>query len=86
MQDPNEDTQWNDVLRAKGIIPEKPKEKEVNEDEIIAMMEKTIVDKSKEGWFYCRLSNLAVENQIFLSLNIPFIFHCRKKHERYELG
>ena len=29
MQNPNEDTEWNDVLRAKGIIPEKPKEAEV---------------------------------------------------------
>ena len=27
MQDPNEDTEWNDVLRAKGILP--PKEKKV---------------------------------------------------------
>ena len=72
MQDPNEDTQWNDVLRAKGIIPEKPKEKEVNEDEIIAMMEKTIVDKSKEGWFYCLLSNLvAFENSSYASLLSP---------------
>ncbi|GBL48007.1 Proteolipid protein 2 [Candidozyma auris] len=24
--DPNEDTEWNDILRAKGIIPEKPKD------------------------------------------------------------
>lgn len=46
MQDPNEDTEWNDVLRAKGIIPEKPKEKEINEEEIISMMEKTIKLKS----------------------------------------
>lgn len=47
MQNPNEDTEWNDVLRAKGIIPEKPKEKEVNEEDIVQMMEKAIVDKSK---------------------------------------
>lgn len=46
MQDPNEDTEWNDILRAKGIIPDKPKEKEIDEDEIIAMMEKTIKQKS----------------------------------------
>ena len=46
MQDPNEDTEWNDVLRAKGIIPEKPKENEIGEDEIIAMMEKTIKVRS----------------------------------------
>lgn len=26
MQDPNEDTEWNDVLRAKGILPPKPEE------------------------------------------------------------
>lgn len=24
MQDPNEDTEWNDILRAKGILPPKP--------------------------------------------------------------
>ena len=46
MQDPNEDTEWNDVLRAKGIIPEKPKEKEVTEDDIVNMLEKTIKEKS----------------------------------------
>ena len=46
MQDPNEDTEWNDVLRAKGIIPEKPKEKEVSEDDIVNMLEKTIKEKS----------------------------------------
>ena len=35
MQDPNEDTEWNDILRAKGVIPEKPKEAEVTEDDIV---------------------------------------------------
>ena len=46
MQDPNEDTEWNDILRAKGIIPEKPKEKEIHEDDIIAMMDAAIKEKS----------------------------------------
>lgn len=46
MQNPNEDTEWNDVLRAKGIIPDKPKEAEVNEDDIIKMLEDTIKQKS----------------------------------------
>lgn len=46
MQDTNEDTEWNDVLRAKGIIPDKPKEAEISEDAVIAMMEKTIKQKS----------------------------------------
>ena len=46
MQNPNEDTEWNDVLRAKGILA--PKEKEVDEEDIIKMMEKTIVDKAKD--------------------------------------
>ena len=35
MQDPNQDTEWNDILRAKGIIPEKPKEAEVTEEDIV---------------------------------------------------
>jgi len=46
MQDQNEDTEWNDVLRAKGIIPDKPKEAEVSEDDIIKMLDKTIKEKS----------------------------------------
>ena len=34
MQNPNEDTEWNDVLRAKGILPPK-KELEVDEDTVV---------------------------------------------------
>lgn len=46
MQDPNEDTEWNDVLRAKGIIPEKPKsETEITEEKIIEMLEQTVEKK-----------------------------------------
>ena len=47
MQDPNEDTEWNDVLRAKGIIPEKPKEKEVTEDDLVQMLEQTVKEKTE---------------------------------------
>lgn len=46
MQDPNEDTEWNDILRRKGIIPEKEKEKEVTEDQIINLLENTIDEKT----------------------------------------
>ncbi|EDW19050.1 viral IAP-associated factor homolog [Drosophila mojavensis] len=42
MQDPNEDTEWNDVLRAKGIIGPKQKEAEITEDQIQAMMNDVI--------------------------------------------
>jgi len=45
MQDPNADTEWNDVLRAKGIIPQK--EKEVTEDDLVKMLESTIDEKSR---------------------------------------
>ncbi|XP_043516237.1 viral IAP-associated factor homolog isoform X9 [Frieseomelitta varia] len=44
MQDPNEDTEWNDILRKKGIIPEK--EKEVTEDQIIDIVDNTINEKT----------------------------------------
>jgi len=46
MQDPNEDTEWNDILRAKGIIPEKKKDAEVTEDQIVQMLENTIDQKT----------------------------------------
>ncbi|KAL1381338.1 hypothetical protein pipiens_013547 [Culex pipiens pipiens] len=49
MQDPNEDTEWNDVLRAKGILPPKPKEAEITEDDIIGMIENTIEQKANGG-------------------------------------
>ncbi|XP_077300252.1 viral IAP-associated factor [Arctopsyche grandis] len=57
MQNPNEDTEWNDVLRAKGIIP--PKEKEITEDAIVSMLEDTIQQKqeAKEK----QLSNLDLD-------------------------
>ena len=45
LQDPNEDTEWNDVLRAKGIIPEKEKKDEITEDDIVNMLENTIEQK-----------------------------------------
>ncbi|KAK4873057.1 hypothetical protein RN001_015086 [Aquatica leii] len=43
MQDPNEDTEWNDILRSKGILPQK--EKELTEDDIVSMVERTIEQK-----------------------------------------
>ncbi|XP_067642410.1 viral IAP-associated factor homolog [Eurosta solidaginis] len=42
MEDPNEDTEWNDVLRAKGILPPKQKEAEITEDQIQAMVDDAI--------------------------------------------
>ncbi|KAI4494294.1 hypothetical protein M0802_008977 [Mischocyttarus mexicanus] len=45
-QNPNEDTEWNDILRRKGIIPEKAKEKEVTEDQILDIVENTINEKT----------------------------------------
>lgn len=46
MQNPNEDTEWNDVLRAKGILPQK--EKEISEDEIVNMIEQSIQQKQAQ--------------------------------------
>lgn len=47
MQDPNADTEWNDILRAKGILPPK-EEKELTEDDIVSIVENTIEQKSKD--------------------------------------
>jgi len=46
-QNPNADTEWNDILRQKGIIPEKEKEKEFTEDEIVNMVESAVQKQMK---------------------------------------
>ena len=45
MQNPNEDTEWNDVLRKKGIIPQKEKEAEITEDQIQEMVDEVLRKK-----------------------------------------
>ena len=35
MQNPNEDTEWNDILRAKGILPPKKEEPTISEDTVV---------------------------------------------------
>lgn len=41
MDDPNADTEWNDILRAKGILPPKPAP-EVTEEQIAELLEEVI--------------------------------------------
>ena len=50
MQDPNEDTEWNDVLRAKGIIPEKPKDNEITEEALTEMKQGAQAEAFNEVW------------------------------------
>lgn len=42
-QDPNEDTEWNDILRSKGILP--PREAEITEESLVNMVEQAIENK-----------------------------------------
>ncbi|XP_071451274.1 viral IAP-associated factor homolog [Hetaerina americana] len=44
MQDPNADTEWNDILRSKGILPKK--EKEITEEEVVQIVESTVNEKT----------------------------------------
>ncbi|VVC25159.1 Hypothetical protein CINCED_3A015834 [Cinara cedri] len=44
MQNPDEDTEWNDILRSKGILPPK-KEKEITEEDVINIVEQTVREK-----------------------------------------
>jgi len=56
MQDPNEDTEWNDLLRKRGIIPEK--EPEVTEQQLTEMIEQAIEERQgPEG----RLGKLSLD-------------------------
>ncbi|MCJ8732095.1 hypothetical protein PDJAM_G00207110 [Pangasius djambal] len=42
MQDPNEDTEWNDILRKKGILPPKETPKEDEEEEQIIQQQSIV--------------------------------------------
>ncbi|CAL1581433.1 unnamed protein product [Knipowitschia caucasica] len=42
MQDPNEDTEWNDILRKKGILPPKEVPKEDEEEEALALQQSVV--------------------------------------------
>ena len=42
---PNEDTEFNDVLRAHGILPPKPKEVEVTEETIASLVDQAIQER-----------------------------------------
>jgi hypothetical protein len=46
-QNPNEDTEWNDILRSKGILPQK--EKEVTEADVVNILEATVEEKLSKG-------------------------------------
>ncbi|XP_034059504.1 phosducin-like protein 3 [Gymnodraco acuticeps] len=48
MQDPNEDTEWNDILRKKGILPPKEVPNDAEEEEELARQQRSIV-KTYEG-------------------------------------
>ena len=63
MQDPNEDTEWNDVLRAKGIIPDKPKENEISEDKFESLMFLSLINSSwmKSNEIYINVDSYGLE-------------------------
>lgn len=47
MENPDLDTQWNDILRQKGILPKK-EEKEIKEEDLINLIENTVEEKLQE--------------------------------------
>jgi len=51
MQDPNADTEWNDVLRAKGILPPKVNasgDLEITEEAVVGLIDQRIAEGQKE--------------------------------------
>lgn len=91
MQDPNEDTEWNDVLRAKGILPPKEK-KDITEDDIVSMLESTIQKKSgKKAMEDMDLDELdeledEEEERILLQMRQQRIAEIKKRSEKARFG
>jgi len=91
MQNPNEDTEWNDILRAKGIIPQKEK-KDITEDDIVNMLEQTIQKKSGEKNLEdCDLDELdeledEEEEKILLQMRQQRIAEIKQRMEKAKFG
>lgn len=72
MQNPNEDTEWNDVLRQKGILPARNNEVEITESAIEAMVDGTVKQYTQDALTkdieFNELEDLEdeLEEQIFL--------------------
>lgn len=49
LKDPNEDTEWNDILRKKGILPPKETPKDDEEEEEDALQQQSV---GKTGFFF----------------------------------
>ncbi|CAI8020723.1 Viral IAP-associated factor homolog [Geodia barretti] len=49
MQNPNEDTEWNDILRAKGILPPKKEEPTISEDTVVQLVEDAVQQRIGQG-------------------------------------
>ena len=55
MQDPNEDTEWNDALRKHGILPARPKTPEIEDPDPVDDKQKDVgtdlddIDRSEPG-------------------------------------
>lgn len=48
-QDPNEDTEWNDILRKKGILPPKETPKDDEEEEELARQQQSVGKRDSLG-------------------------------------
>ena len=63
MQDPNADTEWNDILRAKGIIPPKAsKEVALDEDTVVQVCRNTAV----HAWTYAQCLRCVEQRHVSL--------------------
>merc|ERR1712027_126742 len=51
MEDPFEDTEWNDILRRKGILPKLQKEKQEDREEADQTEEKVNLDELEDDEF-----------------------------------
>lgn len=64
LQDPNEDTEWNDILRKKGILPPKEVPKD-DEEEELALQQQSVGKRGSSGYMsVCLLRWNCVERNI----------------------
>ncbi|EDV20467.1 Phosducin-like protein 3 [Trichoplax sp. H2] len=89
MQDPNEDTEWNDILRQKGILPpkEEPKEEEVE----IAPPDKNVVSPEGKPYQEMNMDELDefeddLDEQFFLEYKRKRLLEMQETVKRSQFG
>ena len=84
MQDPNEDTEWNDALRKHGILPARPKTPEIEDPDPVDDKQKDVgtdlddIDRLEQGSNFFQFFSIIRNIDILQKVNLKSYFKNMK--------